>query len=157
MRSLGSVEHFVAGAIGEPGSRTFLLEVGTEESVEWFLLEKEQVAVLARRSLELLRDLGASSVPPGPALSDPGEITFRVGEIGIGAEPDGITIVLSPTDDAEGDPVAFRISPARLEAMARKAVEVVAAGRPPCRHCGLPRSAEGHVCPSSNGDLRVGS
>ena len=55
MRDLGPIDHFRAGAVGEPGRRTFLLEVGTLAGTEWFVLEKEQVAALARRSLELVR------------------------------------------------------------------------------------------------------
>lgn len=157
MRSLGFIDHFVAGAVGDPGRRTFWLEVGTEEDVEWFLLEKEQVAALAKRGLELLRTLGVPGGRPGPGLSPPGTATFRVGEIGIGAAEGSITILLAPTDAEDGEPVAFEIDPRRFDATVRRAAEVVAAGRPACGLCGLPRDPGGHVCPSSNGDLRAGS
>lgn len=157
MRSLGTIDHFVAGAVGEPGSRTFLIEIGTRDGLEWFLLEKEQVAVLAERGLELLRRLGFSGGEPGPDLTESGEPTFRVGEIGIGADEESITIMLSPVDDEEQEPVAFDVEPERFDAMARRAAQVVAAGRPACGFCGLPRDPEGHVCPASNGDLRTRS
>ena len=70
MRSLGHIEHFVAGAVGEPGRRTFLLEIGSGVEFEWFLVEKEQVAALAHRVLELLGDLGVPVVETGQDLTE---------------------------------------------------------------------------------------
>jgi uncharacterized repeat protein (TIGR03847 family) len=152
VRSLGNAERFVAGAVGEPGSRVFLIEVEGDGPTEWFLVEKQQVAALAERSIRLLRQLGLSVAEPGPALEAPGEPTFRVGEIALGSDGDAVVIVLSPTD--EGEPVTFTVSADRLGAMAQRALEVVAAGRPLCRFCGLPIDPDGHPCPASNGDLR---
>ena len=154
MRNFGEIDHLVAGAVGEPGHRTFLIEVGADGALEWFLLEKQQVAALAQRSLELLRDRGLHPEVPGPDLSDPGEPTFRVGEIAVGEDGDNLVIVLSPSGDEPADPVAVTVSPDLLGAMALRAAEVVGAGRPACRFCGLPVDAEGHACPASNGDLR---
>jgi uncharacterized repeat protein (TIGR03847 family) len=154
MRSLGHTDHFVAGSIGEPGQRTFLIEVGGDGAVEWFLVEKEQVAALARRSLELLREMGEAPPGPGPDLTEPGEPTFRVAEIGIGREADVFVIVLSPVDGTDAEPVAVTLGAGRLGAMAVRALEVVVAGRPACELCGLPKDPRGHACPASNGDRR---
>ena len=150
MRSLGRIARFVAGAHGPPGRRTFYLEADGE----WFLVEKQQVAALAARSLEITRDLGVPKGDPGPALGDPGEPAFRVVEIGIGVEDGEAVIVLSPDDASGAEPVAFTVSGAQLDAMARRALAVVASGRPACRFCGLPIDSDGHACPASNGDLR---
>jgi uncharacterized repeat protein (TIGR03847 family) len=55
-------------------------------------------------------------------------------------------------DDEDGPPVLrVRISGARARAFTKRALQVVAAGRPPCPFCGLPLDAEGHVCPRQNG------
>lgn len=153
MRSLGSIDHFVAGAVGEPGRRTFFFEVEGSAGLEWFLCEKQQVAELAERSIAILRGAGRAVPEPGPDLGIPGEPTFRVGEIGLGMDRDAAVVVLSPTD-GDDEPVAFRVTPERLGAMAARAVLVVGAGRPPCRFCGLPLDPSGHTCPASNGDLR---
>jgi uncharacterized repeat protein (TIGR03847 family) len=150
MRSLGRVTRFVAGAHGPPGRRTFYLEADGE----WFVLEKQQVAALAARSLELARQLGVPEGKPGPQLGEPGDPAFRVAEIGIGIEDDEAVIVLSPNEASDEEPVAFTVAAAQLEPMARRALAVVAAGRPACRFCGLPMDPEGHACPASNGDLR---
>lgn len=154
MRSLGNTDRFIAGAVGEPGKRVFLIEIGAETGTEWFLLEKQQVAALAQRALELLRERGLPVGDPGPDLSDPAEPTFRVAEIAVGADDDDIVVVLSPSDEAPDDPVAVTITTERLGAMAMRAMEVIGAGRPPCRFCGLPKDTVGHACPTSNGDLR---
>ena len=155
MRSLGRADRFVAGAVGEPGRRAFLLEVAGESPVEWFLLEKQQVAALAERTLGLLRGLGVPPGAPGPGLTDPGPPTFRVDEIGITIDNDDFLVALSPVDDDdETGPVGFTVAPGVMDAMARRAVEVVGAGRPACRFCGLPDDPDGHACPAGNGDLR---
>jgi len=155
VRSLGRADRFVAGAIGEPGHRTFLLEVAGAFPVEWFVLGKQQVAALAERTLRLLRSRWVPPGPAGPGLVDPGEPTFRVGEIGIGTDDDDFVIVLSPVEDGdENGPVAFTVTAGLMDAMARRAVEVVGAGRPACRFCGLPEHADGHACPAANGDLQ---
>ena len=39
-------------------------------------------------------------------------------------------------------------------AFARRAVAVVAAGRPPCPFCGQPLDPDGHICPRANGYRR---
>lgn len=149
MRSLGRVDHLVAGAIGEPGQRVFLIEVGTDVGLEWFLAEKEQVAALARGALDVLRDSGHAPVPGDGRLSTPGEPTFRVGEIGLGTDGDDFVIVLTPDDDSEG--ISMVVPAPVLAGMASGALAVVAAGRPTCPLCGLPREPEGHVCPAGNG------
>ena len=150
MRSLGRVTRFVAGAVGPPGRRTFYLEVDGE----WFLVEKQQVAALAARGLDLARQLGVPERDPGPPLGEPGEPAFRVVEIGIGVEDGEAVIVLSPDGSSGEEPVAFTVTGDQLEAMARRALTSVAAGRPACRFCGLPIDPGGHACPASNGDLR---
>jgi uncharacterized repeat protein (TIGR03847 family) len=61
---------------------------------------------------------------------------------GIG-EPDGTAFA--------GDLLRVRISPAVARAFAKRALRVVAAGRPPCPLCGNPLDPEGHVCPRQNG------
>ena len=158
MISLGPAERLVAGAIGEPGDRTFYVEVAAGGETHWFVAEKQQVAVLASRSLELVRRLAPDRVPAEPGdlqLGQPAEPVFRIGEIGLSYPPAGdlVTLVFSSTDE-DDEPVEFAATLAQLEAMAIVALAVVAAGRPPCPRCNLPMDADGHVCPALNGDLR---
>ena len=48
-----------------------------------------------------------------------------------------------------------RLSPAVARAFAKRALRVVAAGRPPCPLCGNPLDPEGHICPRQNGHLHA--
>jgi len=159
MESLGPAHRFTAGAVGPPGQRIFYLEVSSRRGVEWYLVEKEQVAMLAGAALEILERRGSATAAPAPPLSGPAEPAFRVGRISLGMVDDQIEVTLAPAGDtAEDDPlppgsISFTVDPALLEGMARRAVAVVAAGRPPCPWCSLPRDPGGHTCPASNGHL----
>ncbi len=164
MISLGRVSRFVAGAIGEPGDRTFLIEVEGDGPPRWYVLEKQQVAVLAERVLALLREAG-HEVPGAAALElrEPDVVDFRVGEIRMAyvKSQQEVTVTLLPTeaeqsddDAAAAEGVEFEVSAEQLHAMAVHARGAVVAGRPSCPRCALPMDPGGHVCPASNGDLR---
>lgn len=156
MRELGVASIVIAGAVGEPGSRTFLIQVNHDAGQEWFVLEKGQVAALALRINELLEEHGfqAASTTLTAVLEDPDEVTFRVGDIYLSYEEDSglFTIVLR---ELEGEgAVAFEAAPAQMDAMAREGAEAVSAGRPICPRCGLAMDPDGHPCPTHNGNLR---
>jgi uncharacterized repeat protein (TIGR03847 family) len=56
-------------------------------------------------------------------------------------------------DDAEDGPDLFRVllSAPAARAFVERAVQVIAAGRPPCPLCGQPLDPLGHICPRRNG------
>ncbi|MFC0623197.1 DUF3090 family protein [Kribbella deserti] len=54
----------------------------------------------------------------------------------------------------EGEVFIVRISEQQARAFARRAVALVAAGRPNCPFCGRPIDPEGHICPRANGYRR---
>ncbi|MFJ9418028.1 MULTISPECIES: DUF3090 domain-containing protein [unclassified Streptomyces] len=58
-------------------------------------------------------------------------------------------------DDENGPPMLrVRLTGMMARAFAKRALEVVNAGRPPCPLCSLPLDPEGHVCPRQNGYRR---
>ncbi|UED83162.1 DUF3090 domain-containing protein [Streptomyces profundus] len=58
-------------------------------------------------------------------------------------------------DDENGPPMLrVRLSGTMARAFAKRAQDVVNAGRPPCPLCSLPLDPEGHVCPRQNGYRR---
>lgn len=58
-------------------------------------------------------------------------------------------------DDENGPPMLrVRLSGTMARAFAKRAMDVVNAGRPPCPLCSLPLDPEGHVCPRQNGYRR---
>ena len=153
---MSSVDRFAGGALGEPGDRLFLLEVEAGGESIAYVLEKIQVAALAEEAQRLLRERGL--IGTGLAL-DPGTVhaetpvSFRVGgmQLALGDNDVGELVLMSTEEDP---PVRYELTIAQLDAFAREALAVVAAGRPACPRCGLPMDPEGHNCPRSNGDLR---
>src|SRR5450759_2536644 len=82
-------DRFVAGALGQPGARTFYLQARDGTTVVSVALEKLQVALLAER-LTGVRDRGAGVRPDARAedvdrapLDGPIAELFRVGTMAI--------------------------------------------------------------------------
>jgi uncharacterized repeat protein (TIGR03847 family) len=176
-------ERFVAGTVGEPGSRTFFLQATAAGRVTSVALEKQQVAVLAERVDELLDEVlrrsgGTAAVPAAPPaeledvapLDAPIVEEFRVGTMALEWDDDRSRVVITAqavvTDegveeelvsvDAEEGPALLRVhlTGAKARAFVKRAVSVVSAGRPPCPFCQLPLDPRGHVCPRANGYRR---
>ncbi|GAA3049300.1 DUF3090 domain-containing protein [Kitasatospora albolonga] len=58
-------------------------------------------------------------------------------------------------DDENGpDMLRVRLSGAMARVFAKRALDLVAAGRKPCPFCNLPLDPEGHLCPRANGYRR---
>jgi uncharacterized repeat protein (TIGR03847 family) len=171
-------DRFVAGAVGQPGARAFFLQARGQGRVTTVALEKFQVAVLADRLDELLDEVlrrsgGRAPVPAmAPAdLADeapldlPLDEDFRVGTMALAWDPETSQVIIEaqeageadeedePIDDDRPEPAVLRvrISPAAARAFSRRALDVVAAGRPPCPLCGQPLDPDGHICVRLNG------
>jgi uncharacterized repeat protein (TIGR03847 family) len=70
-------------------------------------------------------------------------------------EPDEEVLADSaPDQEQDGAVLRVSISGASARAFAKRALAVVAAGRPPCPFCSLPLDPEGHICPRANGYRR---
>ncbi len=125
------------GYVGQPGDRTFLLEVEDERQRVQFLLEKAQVAGIGELLGQLLARLGDR--PPtdwdrdAMALAPPFQPIWRVGAIAAGLDPEARRFVLELTEFVPEAAIGDE-------------------GRPRCRLCGRPVERDGtHVCPARNG------
>ena len=166
-------DRFVPGTIGEPGSRTFFLQVRKGEAVVSVALEKAQVAVLADRLGVLLAGVGEEPAANQPAprddepLDEPLVDLFRVGPMAIAwdSEADRVVIEAQPLndegdfveaedDDSDGpDLVRVRIGRPEAREFVRRAEALVAAGRPTCPFCGEVLEPTGHFCPQTRAHL----
>jgi uncharacterized repeat protein (TIGR03847 family) len=174
-------DRFVAGTVGEPGSRTFFLQARSGTRVTSVALEKAQVSVLAERVDELLDEVlrvsgGKAPVPAvapvdaedNDPLDTPIEEEFRVGAMSLAWDPDSGRVVVEcyaegvsveededeEADELEGSVLRVSISGATARAFTKRALAVVAAGRPPCPFCNNPLDPSGHICPRANGYRR---
>jgi uncharacterized repeat protein (TIGR03847 family) len=171
-------ERFVAGTVGVPGERTFFLQARKGSRLLSVSLEKAQVAALADRIQQILREV-RNSEPltlferverDDQPLESPIDEEFRVGVIGIAYLSDGkmveidlqsIADRLSPEDEellmelSESQDILRVLIPlGYAESFAKRAIAVVGAGRAPCPFCGGPIDPGGHLCPRSNGYRR---
>ncbi|MEV0531098.1 DUF3090 family protein [Kitasatospora sp. NPDC050463] len=131
---------------------------------------------------EALRRSGGDSVIPAAAPVDlldtapldlPLEQEFRVGTMALAWDSiDNCLVVeaqavIEEEEAAEGaaetvfeddengpDMLRVRLSGAMARVFAKRALDLVAAGRKPCPFCNLPLDPEGHLCPRANGYRR---
>lgn len=168
-------ERFVAGAIGEPGGRTFYLQARKGGALVSVVLEKAQVAVMASRLSELLDVVvpGAGTVTPvepdDRPLEEPLVDQFRVGLMALAWDPGRERVVIEAqpqgadgdepeaevADEATDGPDLMRvhITPGDAREFVRRAGSLIAAGRPPCPFCGQPLEPTGHFCTRTNNQL----
>ncbi len=161
-----AVERFTAGAIGEPGRRTFLFQARADARQVTVKCEKQQVAALAEYLQGVLADLPA--VPPDATpidldLDPPFEPEWVAGTLSVAYDDvaDRIVILVEevggPDDDDEEDllgddrsSLRVRLTRAQVTALVEHAVDLVEGGRPPCPICGHPKGPD-HACPRTNG------
>ena len=160
------VDWITAGAVGEPGQRTFFVQAEKDAERISLLVEKGQVRTLSQLAQELLSRVGVAVLPDdldtaGQQLREPIEPLWRAGTIGLGIEEDAQRFLLEMTELAEEEDDAEQIrlwmSTEQLVALAAHAAFTVEAGaRETCRLCGRPIDpVRGHVCPSTNGHGRL--
>lgn len=154
----GPVGGFSIGYVGEPGERTFYFQFVDGGGDHAYVLEKGQVAAFAEHALRLLDAIGftgaGAELTSAPVI-EPDDVAFRIGTMQLGYDEDTgvIALTLSPTQEDE-PPVVHRVTPAQLDAAARTGAESVGEGRPRCPKCSLAMDPDGHICPTTNGDLR---
>ena len=165
------VDTIGAGAFGQPGERTFVIQARKGGAVLSVLVEKEQVALLAAEAEEFLdriEEEQPESVDPatpvvgsGPVEED--EPLFRARLIGIGYDPERHLVLIELREDAvdegeappaldesEGHVARLYATRAQVRAMVASGAAAVAAGRPACPLCDFPMDPGGHICPRWN-------
>jgi uncharacterized repeat protein (TIGR03847 family) len=163
------VNRITAGAVGEPGRRSFVLQAQIGQELVSWVMEKDQVVALCQSISQLLNEiqsefpeLNAPLVAHEPelALREPLEPVFRIGSIGLGYDRFHDVVVLTLVDAALFDVGFEDIADEELAAaelyiyttrgqallLSQQTEDVVAAGRPLCPGCGKPIDEFGHFC-----------
>lgn len=136
------VTHITAGALGEPGHRTFYVQAEKGLDRITLLCEKEQVMALTEAIAEMLGNLekefglvrkeNVVIDEVKMIIKEPAEPLFRVGSMGLGYDADRDRILLVAqellAEGEERDPLEVRFFAARelmqmLEVYARSIVE----------------------------------
>ncbi len=170
-----NADAFATGAIGEPGQRTFYLQVRAEGRVVSVKCEKSQVQALSTYLRDMLADMpdtGPVLDPTKSSLVNPVEQDFVLGSIGLGVDKanmrmvvqleemvfideddeDNIFDILEDGDDDESPTTVVRVllTPEQVRAFCDTADLFVTAGRATCKWCSQPINPAGHACPKFN-------
>ena len=160
---LDPVDWITAGAVGDPGERTFYLQATRSEGLVALVVEKTQVQHLAQVAQELLARVDVVVTPDDlntnvQQLKEPVAPAWRAGSLAVGMDEDGERFLLeahelTDEDDPAQGVARFWMNREQLVAMAAYAAFVVEAGaRPTCDLCNRPTETDGsHVCPALNG------
>ena len=167
-------EIFVTDYTGRPGERTFFIQARGDQGTFTYLVEKQQVVILAEKLREVLvlldqTDTVLSTTPgrdPALRLEAPIEPEWRVGTIGLSYEEDAdlVAVALRPASEEEEEteqvetpseeeefPIRYLLRRDQVRAFVLHSMAVIGEGRPLCQLCGLPMDPDGHNCPASNG------
>ena len=162
---LDPVTHITAGAVGQPGHRTFFVQAERRGERIDLLCEKEQVQALAdaidemAQNLEqefgLTRHTDLAVDDAAMTIKEPVDPLFRVGAMGLGydANRDRILLVAQEAlgEEEERDPreVRFFATRAQMEALSSHARDVVGQGRSPDK---VALQVEAHTRRNGHGD-----
>jgi len=161
-------ERFVAGTVGEPGERTFYLQIRTSSRLFSVAVEKAQVQAMSSRLEVMIAEIRKSNpsmmidkLPTDDApLESPIDAEFQIGAMSLAWDNDTKLICVElfeledDEEDSEGEVVVINISLAMAAAFSVRSKAVVNAGRLPCPFCGIPIDPRGHLCPRANGYRR---
>ncbi len=163
-----TTDAFTTGALGEPGQRTFVLQVRADGQRITIKCEKDQVAAMSEYLRKLLADAPDVSQRPikdAMQLSMPVEPEFVLGTVGLAYDSisDRLVIQLDEIEIVNGDEnpeeildsqdlsrIRANITRGQAAAFCEHADGVVASGRPTCIFCGRPINKDGHLCPRMN-------
>ena len=163
-----STDTFTTGALGEPGQRTFVLQVRADGQRITIKCEKEQVAAMSEYLRKLLADAPDVSQRPiedSMQLLMPVEPQFVLGTVGLAYDSisDRLVIQLDEIEILNGDEsseeildsqdlsrIRANITRGQAAAFCEHADGVIASGRPTCVFCGRPINKDGHSCPRMN-------
>ena len=168
---LGTLSKVEAMAFGQPGQRTFRIDLHAGPAFCSVWLEKEQLFQLGVYLRDIVAGLSAEdkarASQPQEAPWSGGEATidFKAGQMALRHDGDTNSFYMQAhaqeTEEAqegEDDSVSFWITVGQAQALSEESLRICAAGRPICFLCGQPINPEGHVCPRANGHtvLEVG-
>jgi uncharacterized repeat protein (TIGR03847 family) len=166
---LRPVGHITIDAIGPAGKRVFYLQAWKDDRIITLVCEKTQIQSLAVGVEQFLADVNTkyADLPDASAEYDedhmhvhpPLDPLFRVGQLGLGYDPDADLVALELRELTEGEAqpaeetrlVRFWCTRTQIRSMANWGLEIASRGRPLCPQCGQPMDPEGHFCAKKNG------
>ncbi len=156
---LGRAKAIEAESFGEPGQRTFRLQLIGERADSGSLwMEKEQFQALTLALGQVLSELRHQGHPKdAPVYEFPqtADYDFKVGRMALSLDTSDGTVLLylSDTESGEQDEptLVVRVTQDQCSALRGQLDEIITRGRPVCPLCHAPMDAGGHACIRGNG------
>ena len=157
------VTKFIPETFGEPGMRTFRINVDSASSTAAIWLEKEQLRELSRAMQKLAEETSEvneviSSPPSELEAAGLTTLDFKVERLAFGHNPETNMFIIDAhdlEDDFEEPTVRLWLTRTMINEFARSGLKIVNSGRPLCPLCEKPINSEGHYCVRKNGHRRV--
>lgn len=161
-------ERFVAGTVGQPGERSFYLQVRSSSRLFSVAVEKAQVQAIAARMEVMVSEVRKANplitvdkLPLDDApLESPIDSEFEIGAMSLSWNEETSLICVElfeledDEEDSDGEVLEINITLGMASAFSSRSKAVVNAGRLPCPFCGIPIDPRGHLCPRANGYRR---
>ena len=153
-----NISHFVPETFGNPGQRTFRINVVSESSDAKLWLEKQQLEELCLTIIqtdeytkkEPLTD--TENVTKNITQSQLTYLDFKVLKLAFGFNTEsGLFIIEAYELDNETPTIRIWVTRKSAITFANKGLKIVSAGRPSCELCKNPMDPKGHHCERQNG------
>ena len=162
---LGALSSVEPVTYGEPGQRTFKLDLQSGSAICSLWMEKEQLFQLGVYLRDYLAGLSTDEKERTSAPKDPswqgGEesIDFKAGQMFLSHDKETNSFYLQAHEreteeeqpEGEAESVSFWITLNQATLLAEESLRICSAGRPTCFLCGQPINPDGHICPRANG------
>ena len=157
IHEFSTISHFTPETFGQPGQRTFRINVVSGSSDAKLWLEKEQLAELCLTIIQTDQSTKESLPKSGkdPDTIIPSELTyldFKILKLAFGYNIEsGLFIIDAHQSHNETPTVRMRVPRKIALRFANEGLEIVTAGRALCELCEKPIDPEGHHCERKNG------
>ena len=162
---LGALSKVEPLTFGQPGRRTFRLDLHSGSAFCSLWLEKEQLFQLGVYLRDYVAGLAADEKARTSEPNEPGwgggeaSIDFKAGQMFLSHDRDTNSFFLQAHEreaeeeqpEGEAESVSFWITLNQASELSDEALRICAAGRPTCFLCGQAINPEGHICPRANG------
>ena len=166
---LGTISRVKAVTFGEPGHRTFRLDLHSGSAFCSLWLEKEQLFQLGKYLEDYVAGLSADEKEKASSPQEPGwpggeaTIDFKAGQMYLSHDRETNSFYMQAheretgeeeeqeSSEGEAESVSFWMTLPQATVLAEESLRICAAGRPNCFLCSQPINPEGHVCPRANG------
>ena len=166
--ALGRLSQVEAVTFGQPGRRTFRLDLHSGSAFCSLWLEKEQLFQLGVYLRDYVASLSAEERARESAPQEPGwpggetTLDFKAGQMFLSHDKETNSFYMQAherereeeqeeSSREEAESVSFWMTMTQASELAEESLRICAAGRPACFLCGQPINPEGHVCPRANG------